>query len=84
MTVDLPSGKVFSSPISLLHRDPPQVYTTARRNARPHSLSVFVFSCVWTCATQITHSRIESRSRDLMEPVDAAQPYTQTPSLMDC
>lgn len=58
--------RVSSSPISLLHLDPPQVYTTARRNARPHSRIVFVLSCVWTCATHNMHSSIASRSMDLM------------------
>lgn len=66
----LPCGKASSSPISLLHRDPPQVYTTARRNARPHNRSVFVLSCVWTCATHHTHSSIAVKSRDFIELSD--------------
>lgn len=61
----LPS-KVSSSPISLLHLDPPHVYTTARRNARPHSLTVFVLSSVTVCAIHNTHSSVVSTGKNLM------------------
>lgn len=74
-TVYRPSGKMSSSAISLLHLDPPQVYTNARTNDRPHNLSVFVLSCVWTCAMHNAQSSIASRSRDLMEMQDVEVLY---------
>lgn len=50
----------------LLHLDPPQLNTTALMNARPHSLSVFVLSCVRTCVTHSAHNSVASRNAALM------------------
>lgn len=59
-------NKVSSSPMVLLHLDPPQVNTKALMNARPHSLSVFVLSCVRTCVKHRVHNSVASRSTALM------------------
>lgn len=58
--------KVSSSVVTLLHLEPPHAYTTARRNDRPHSFTVFELCCVSANAAHNTHSSVVSSRKALM------------------
>lgn len=61
-----PSASMSVSLRNLLQREPPQVYTTARRNSRPQSLTAFASALTCSTCTTASSSRGKTTRRFML------------------
>lgn len=61
-----PSASTSISLRNLLQREPPQVYTTARRNSRPQSLTAFTSALTCSTCTTASSSRGKTTRRFML------------------
>ncbi|TNN36432.1 hypothetical protein EYF80_053398 [Liparis tanakae] len=77
-TTSSPSSS--SPPSSLLQREPPQVYTTALRNSRPHSFTAFTSAAAGGAAHSAAHSSSgRTPAARMLDPLLRGAPWALVP-----